>query len=429
MQVPINFNELLKEAQTFEKNNQTDQAIDIYNKIINTDVGKRKEGAINAIEEAIYKIAQLYENQKRSQDLSKLNESVRPLFKDLPKAKTAKIVRTIIEHIGNIPNTLDSQIEICKESIEWATREKRTFLRQRIESRLAYLFYQRKEYDAALKLTNNLIREVRRLDDKALLVEIHLVESKIHHALHDPSKARAALTSSRTAANAIYCPPLLQAEIDLQSGILHAEEKDYKTAYSYFYEAFEGFNNLNRSETHQMAVTTLKYLLLVKIMTNNAEEVQALLSSKNALKYSGQEVDSMRAVTNAYQDRSLYAFDQAKQEYKSQLLDDPVIYTHLSELYDNLLEQHLQRVIEPYSRVQISHVAELVGLTRDRVERKLSQMILDKKLNGILDQGKDCLVVFEEQKADKTYPSALSTVDNMNVVLDSLFERARQLTK
>jgi 26S proteasome regulatory subunit N6 len=298
-------------------------------------------------------------------------------------------------------------------------------LRQRIESRLAELYFEKKNYSDALHLITSLIREVRRLDDKVLLVEIHLLESRVHHALRDPSKARAALTASRTAANAIYIVPLLQAEIDLQSGILHAEEKDYSTAYSYFYEAFEGFHNLD----HPMATTCLKYLLLVKIMTNNPEEVQSLLSSKNALKYSGRDVEAMRAVTNAYQDRSLHAFDDAKQTYKVELLDDPVINAHLSELYDNLLEQHLLRVIEPFSRVQISHVAVLVGLSKDRIERKLSQMILDKKLNGTLDQGRDCLIVFEEVKQDKAYPSALKTIENMNDVLDSLFERSKQLTK
>ena len=123
------------------------------------------------------------------------------------------------------------QIDLCKESIEWATTEKRTFLRQRIQSRLAELYFQRKDYSASLALLNSLVREVRKLDDKNLLVEIQLLESRVQLALRAVARSRAALTSARTAANAIYCPPLLQAEMDLQSGILHAEEKDYKTAY------------------------------------------------------------------------------------------------------------------------------------------------------------------------------------------------------
>lgn len=54
----------------------------------------------------------------------------------------------------------------------------------------------------------------------------------------------------------------------------------------------------------------------------------------------------------------------------AELSDDPIIRNHLAALYDTLLEQNLVRVIEPYSRVEIDYVAELVKQPVAMVESK-----------------------------------------------------------
>ena len=236
----------------------------------------------------------------------------------------------------------------------------------------------------ALHLGSALLKELKKLDDKNLLVEVQLFESKTYHALSNLQKARAALTSARTTANAIYCPPKMQASLDLQSGILHAaDEKDFKTAYSYFYEAFEGFDSVDSPK----ALTALKYMLLSKIMLNNPEDVQQIVSGKLAIRYAGRDIDAMKSVAQASHKRSLADFQLTVKEFKHELEDDVIVRAHLGTLYDNMLEQNLCRIIEPYSRVEVEHVAKTIKLPMAQVEKKLSQMILDAKFHGILDQG------------------------------------------
>lgn len=82
---------------------------------------------------------------------------------------------------------------------------------------VAQLFEQGK-YQEAVTLLNRLLRELKRMDDKQLLVETHLVEARVHNALRNTPKAKAALTAARTAGNSIYIAPIMQVRLNQGEG-------------------------------------------------------------------------------------------------------------------------------------------------------------------------------------------------------------------
>ncbi|CAG9836774.1 unnamed protein product [Diabrotica balteata] len=376
-------------------------------------------------EQDILNLGEKYKKEGKAKELAELIKATRPFLSLISKAKAAKLVRSLVDYFLDLEAGIGIEVQLCKECIEWAKEERRTFLRQSLEARLIALYFDTGMYSEALQLESTLLKELKKLDDKNLLVEVQLLESKTYHALSNLPKARAALTSARTTANAIYCPPKMQAALDLQSGVLHAaDEKDFKTAYSYFYEAFEGFDSVESPK----ALTALKYMLLSKIMINSPEDVQQIVSGKLAFKYAGQDIEAMKSVAQAAHKRSLADFQQAVKQFKHELEDDVIVRAHLGTLYDNMLEQNLCRIIEPYSRVQVEYVAKTIKLPVLQVEKKLSQMILDAKFHGILDQGEGVLIVFEESAVDKTYEMALETIQSMSKVVDTLYQKAKKLS-
>jgi 26S proteasome regulatory subunit N6 len=219
--------------------------------------------AISFKERAMYDLTRAYcETQNYPAIVPLLQETA--FLEQITKAKMAKVVRAVLDMVCNLaPTELDMQAQICRSIIDWTQREKRTFLRQRVEAKLASILVDQAEFGAALSLVDRLLLELKKLDDKQLLVETHLMESKIHFGLRNVPKAKAALTASRTAANAIYVSPQLQATIDSMSGTIHCEEGDYDTAHSYFLEAFEQLDQLNDEEK---AVQALKYMMLCRIL-------------------------------------------------------------------------------------------------------------------------------------------------------------------
>ncbi|RMZ96008.1 26S proteasome non-ATPase regulatory subunit 11 [Brachionus plicatilis] len=415
----------LEVAQAHTSAKNFEAAFTILHKLVSQDVEPKDEESAAIKEQAILDLGSLFKETKKAKELAELIVFTRPFLVMVSKAKAAKLVRNLVDMFLDLEAGTGEEIRLCSENIEWAKSENRTFLRQALEVRLIGLYFENQRYTDAIALGSQLLKELKKLDDKLLLVEVQLLESKTYNSLGNLSKARAALTSARTTANGIYCPPKLQASLDLQSGILHAaDDRDFKTAFSYFYEAFEGFDSIDSPR----AITGLKYMLLSKVMLNQPEDINSLISGKLALKYAGKEIESMKAIASASEKRSLAEFQRTLVEFKDQLIDDLFVRSHLDTLYDNLLEQNLSKIIEPFSKVQIDHVAKLIKLAQEDVERKLSQMILDKKLSGILDQGTGALILFESKPVDLVYKNSLSIIQEMGKVVDNLYTKVKKLS-
>lgn len=233
---------LFERAQALSSIGNVTEGITLLNKIVREiEIAENDEEQIRVKEQGILQLGELYKKEKKAKELADLIKITRPFLSLISKAKAAKLVRTLVDYFLDLEAGTGIEVQLCQECIDWAKHEKRTFLRQSLEARLIALYYDTSLFSEALTLGSQLLRELKKLDDKNLLVEVQLLESKTYHALGNLPKARAALTSARTTANAIYCAPKVQASLDLQSGILHAaDERDFKTAFSYFYEAFEG---------------------------------------------------------------------------------------------------------------------------------------------------------------------------------------------
>lgn len=156
-------------------------------------------------------------------------------------------------------------------------------------------------------------------------------------------------------------------------------------------------------------------------------DISGMISGRQGVKYAGRDIEAMSAVASAAARRSLKEYEAVLNEYADELEEDLLIKHHLHLLQEQLLESNLIRIIEPYSCVEIEHVARLIEMSIPVVERKLSQMILDGKFQGILDQGKGQLVVYEESEKDYAMEKGLDVIANMDAVVTSLFERSKAL--
>lgn len=177
-------------AQTLSSKAREEDNERILNKIANDleIASSDDEEQIRVKEQGILQLGELYKQQGKAKELADLIKKARPFLNLISKAKAAKLVRELVDLFLDLEAGTGIEVQLCKECIDWAKQEKRTFLRQSLESRLIALYFDTEKYSDALALGSQLLKELKKMDDKNLLVEVQLLESKTYHALSNLAK-------------------------------------------------------------------------------------------------------------------------------------------------------------------------------------------------------------------------------------------------
>lgn len=160
------------------------------------------EEGVKARELSITRLGQIYKDKALFDQLVQLTQETLPKILDLPKSKTGKIVRTLFDFcILCEGSKAQNLIELSHHIISWCDQESRGFLKMKIQCKLSDLYFQIEKFNDAIELLKDLLFELKKKEDKQLLVEAQLVESKVYHALENIPKAKASLTSVKTTAH------------------------------------------------------------------------------------------------------------------------------------------------------------------------------------------------------------------------------------
>jgi 26S proteasome regulatory subunit N6 len=138
----------LAQAQAFESQHKLGDAMKLYEEVIQQPIHSPDEVSdelVKAKEQSTYRLASIYKEKGLVDELISMQKAILPLFIELPKSKVAKIVRTLFDMTLGIQFAVEGKtkemVDLCKYIIDWCEKESRSFLRMRIENKLAELYF------------------------------------------------------------------------------------------------------------------------------------------------------------------------------------------------------------------------------------------------------------------------------------------------
>ncbi|TBU13221.1 26S proteasome regulatory complex protein [Hamiltosporidium tvaerminnensis] len=379
---------------------------------------KSKTHPTDEKEEAALTISNTLLEKKLYDDLGTFLVTIKTYWSDISIARYTKIIKNVLNYFPSKQEYFLPRYNLLEKLVEWSKIENKKTLFLDLEIKRIESLLSLKEYSKCLECISPILKELKKHDDKAGLICLYVYESKAFYEQKNLSRARSSLTSAKALAVNTYVSPVLQAHIDMLSGIYLCDERSYSNAYSYFIEALEGFW---QGKSFEDAIFVVRYMILCKIIDKKWNEIESVLKLKQVSYFVADEIILLLLKINkACSERNLKDYTDVLNTKGELMSSDTFLISHLYFLYDLLLEANILKIVEPYSNISIDYIADQMGFEPAFIEERLRKMILNGGISGTLDHVGRSLLLFVKESNEEFNSHYLEQINLMNQYISQL---------
>ncbi|KAI9745300.1 MAG: hypothetical protein M1818_001580 [Claussenomyces sp. TS43310] len=293
------------------------------------------------------------------------------------------------------------------------TNNERLWLKTNIK--LAKLFLDRKDYGSVVKKVRELHKACEREDSTddpskgTYSLEVYAIEIQMYAHTKNNKQLKRLYKRALKVRSAVPHPKIMGI-IRECGGKMHMSEENWKDAQSDFFESFRNYDEAGSLQRIQV----LKYLVLTTMLMKsdiNPFESQETKPYRNDVR-----ISAMTDLVDAYQRDDMQQYEEVLQKNKD-LLEDNFIAENIDEVTRNMRTKAVLKLIAPYTRFNLAFIAKQLKISTAEVQDILGFLIVDKKVNGKINQQAGTMEIDNNNDAEK-----LNGMKQWSLAVTSLYQ-------
>lgn len=177
---------------------------------------------------------------------------------------------------------------------------------------------------------------------------------------------------------------------------MHMSEENWKEAQTDFFESFRNYDEAGSLQRIQV----LKYLVLTTMLMKS--DINPFESQETKPYKNDPRISAMTDLVDAYQQNDIHRYESILQSNKD-VLADPFIAENIDEVTRSLRTTGVLKLIAPYTRFTLAFIAKRLNISVTEVQDIVSFLILDKKLEGKINQEKGTVEMDNRSDINRTH--------------------------